>query len=301
MNNIYDVIIIGAGPSGLTSAIYLARSNKKVLVLEGNNYGGVIINSLNIENYPACPNISGFDFANKLYEQAKALGTNILFEKVVSIKNSKIKKVITTKNTYSTRSIIIATGCENRKLNLLNEDEFIGKGISYCATCDGNFYKGKTVAVVGGGNTAIYDAIYLSNICKKVYLIHRRSTFRAFDESVELLKEKDNVYFILNSTITKLNGKNNLVSIVVSNKKETKTISVDGLFVAIGQNPNTNEFKNIIKLNQDGYIISKNMCTNRKGIFVAGDVREKIVRQLVTATSDGCQASFAAINYLNKE
>ena len=301
MNNIYDVIVIGAGPAGLTAAIYLARANKKVLVLEANSYGGAIINSPNIANYPACPNISGFDFANKLYEQVKDLGVNILFEKAIDIKNNKIKSVITVKNKYFTKSIIIATGLKYRKLGLEKEEDLIGRGISYCATCDGNFYKGKIVAVVGGGNTAIEDALYLSDMAREVYLIHRRDTFRAFAKTVSLLKEKNNVHFILNSTITSIEGNHHLESItVLNNKNERKNMIVDGLFVAIGQDPETKEFKNVVRMNQDGYIMDKNMRTNRKGIFVAGDVREKTIRQLVTATSDGCLASCAAIDYLNR-
>ena len=198
----YDVIIIGSGPAGLTAAIYLSRANKNVLVLEGNSYGGVIINTPLIENYPGCMNISGYDFANNLYEQAKKLGCEIVFEMAISIKTGRIKEVITNKNSYKTKSIIIATGSTNRKLGLRCEDEFVGKGISYCATCDGNFYKGKIVAVVGGGNTALEDALYLSNIAQKVYLIHRRDTFRAFDKTIDLLSKKNNVEFVLNSTIS---------------------------------------------------------------------------------------------------
>ena len=207
----YDIIIVGAGPAGLTAAIYAKRASKKVLVLEARGYGGQIINTLDIENYPANEHISGFDFATNLYNQAKNLGTEIIFEKVVEINNKGTEKeVITTKNKYATKTIILATGSENRKLGLSNEDELVGKGISYCATCDGAFYKNKCVAVVGGGNTALEDALYLSDIANKVYLIHRRGEFRGEEVTVNNLKEKENIEFIYNSNITKLNANENL-------------------------------------------------------------------------------------------
>ena len=298
MNKMWDVIIVGAGPAGLTAAIYLLRANKKVLILESKSYGGAIINTLNIENYPACPNISGFDFATNLYNQVKDLGGEIKYEEVININNKTIKEVVTKSNKYTSKAIIIATGTTNRKLDL-NEDDFLGKGVSYCATCDGNFYKGKIVAVVGGGNTAVEDALYLSDIAKKVYIIHRRDEFRAFPKSVELLKNKPNVKLTLNSVITKLNGKDKLESIEINTNNNRQTIKVDGLFIAIGKNPENNIFKNFIKLDENGYVKSNSTLTNIKGIFVAGDIRSKKVRQLVTATSDGAIAAMEVINYLN--
>ena len=243
----YDIIIIGAGPAGLTSAIYARRASKKVLVLEAKNYGGQIINTLDIENYPVEEHISGFDFATKLYNQAKNLGADIKYEKVIDIKNSDIKEVITSKNTYKAKAIILATGSVNRKLNLSNEDKLIGKGISYCATCDGGFYKNKIVAVVGGGNTALEDALYLSDIAKKVYLIHRRDEFRGDSVTLSKLKEKDNIIFIYNSNITKLNGKEHLDSIEITNKEgNVDTIKLDGLFVAIGRIPENKIFDTVL-------------------------------------------------------
>ncbi len=299
---LYDIIVIGAGPAGLTSAIYARRANKSVLVLEAKSYGGQIINTLDIENYPGEEHISGFDFATKIYNQAKNLGADIVFEKVVDIKNhEKEKEVITSKNTYKTKSIIIATGSENRKLGLDNEDALVGKGISYCATCDGAFYRKKTVAVVGGGNTALEDALYLSDIVNKVYLIHRRDEFRGEESTVNLLKEKANVEFIYNSNVTKLNANERLENIEVTNKNgEISTIEVDGLFVAVGRIPENQNFSKTIKLDNSGYIISDEKChTNVDGIFVAGDNRVKDVRQLVTATSDGAIAATEAIKYIN--
>ena len=299
---LYDIIIVGAGPAGLTSAIYAKRANKNVLVLEAKNYGGQIINTLDIENYPANEHISGFDFATNLYNQAKNLGTEIVFEKVIDINDlGKEKEIITTKNTYKTKAIIIATGSENRKLGLSNEDELVSKGISYCATCDGPFYKKKIVAVVGGGNTALEDALYLSDIASKVYLIHRRNQFRGEESTINLLKEKMNVEFIYNSNVTKLNAQDKLESIEVTNSDGSKrNINVDALFVAIGRSPENQNFAKLINLDKSGYIIANENChTNVDGIFVAGDTRSKEVRQLVTATSDGAIASIEAIKYIN--
>jgi len=295
----YDIIIVGAGPAGLTAAIYARRANKKILVLEANTYGGQIINTPDIENYPVERHISGFDFATKLYNQAKDLGTEIKFEKVIEI--TKTKEVITTKNKYQAKSIILATGADNRKLKLENEEKLTGKGISYCATCDGAFYKNKVVAVQGGGNTAVEDAIYLSDIAETVYLIHRRENFKAEEILLEQLKEKQNVKILLNTTVTKLNGENKLESIEITNNKETQTLNIDGLFIAIGQVPETENFKKIIETNEQGYVIAKEDChTNEPGIFVAGDNRTKEVRQLVTATSDGAISAIEAIKYIRK-
>lgn len=295
----YDIIIVGAGPAGLTAAIYARRASKKVLVLEAKNYGGQIINTLDIENYPAYNHISGFDFATKLYNQAKELGAEIVFEKVTNITVSK--EVVTTKNTYKAKAIILATGSENRKLGLPNEDELIGKGISYCATCDGAFYKNKKVAVVGGGNTALEDALYLTDIASQVYLIHRRDEFRGENTTVETLKQKNNIKFIYNSNVTKLNAGDRLESIeITDNEGNKETIDVDGLFVAVGRIPENQNFAKIINLDNAGYIIADEKCkTNIPGIFVAGDNRVKDVRQLVTATSDGAIASVEAVKYIN--
>lgn len=297
----YDVVIIGAGPAGLTAAIYTRRAAKKVLVLEAKVYGGQIVNTLDIENYPAEEHISGYDFATKLYNQAKNLGAEIVFEKVISIEaNGKQKKVITTDNVYEAGSVIIATGSENKKLGLSNEDQLIGKGISYCATCDGAFYKNKKVAVVGGGNTALEDALYLADVAEKVYLIHRRSEFRGEDSTVSRLKGKENIQFVLNSNVTKLNAGNKLESIeVASTDGKVRTIEIDGLFVAIGRIPESKAFANLIKLDDAGYIEADEKChTNVDGIFVAGDSRTKDVRQLVTAASDGAIAATEAVKYI---
>jgi len=275
---------------------------KKVLVLEAKNYGGQIINTLDIENYPVEAHISGFDFATKLYNQVKDLKAEIIFEKVVEIQdNHETKEVITAKNKYLAKAIILATGSENRKLGIEKENELIGKGISYCATCDGAFYKNKIVAVVGGGNTALEDALFLTNIANKVYLIHRRDEFRGAESTLNLLKDKENIEFIYNSNVTKLNANDKIESIEITNKDGSKRIiEVDGLFVAVGRIPENENFAKLIQLDSSGYIIAGENCnTNVTGIFVAGDNRTKEVRQLVTATSDGAIAAIEAIKYIN--
>lgn len=291
----YDIIIVGAGPAGLTSALYALRANKKVLVLEAKAYGGQIINASLLENYPGLPNTSGFDFATNLYNQVKDLGGIIKYETVLRIDADKT--VITNKDKYQAKAIILATGAENRKLNIEREEELVGKGVSYCATCDGNFYKNKTVAVIGGGNTALEDAVYLSNIAKKVYVIHRRDTFRGEVHYINELKNKENVEFILNSNVTKLIGEDKLNAIEVTNNDGSKLeLNIDGLFIAVGQAPKNEIFKNIIDLNPAGYIESSDgVHTNMEGIYVAGDTRVKDLRQLTTAVSDGAIASTTAI------
>lgn len=300
----YDIIIIGAGPSGLTAAIYARRASKKVLVLEAKNYGGQIINTLDIENYPVEPHISGYDFSTRLYNQVKDLGAEIKFERAIDIRDNKdYKEVITDKNEYKCLSIILATGSENRKLGLENEDELIGKGISYCATCDGAFYKNKVVAVQGGGNTAVEDALYLSDIAKKVYLIHRREEFRADKKSIKQLEKKENIEIIYNSIVTKLNKDKKLESIEITDKDNNKTvIEVSGLFIAVGRIPETQNFSKLVNMDSNGYVISDETChTNVEGIFVSGDNRTKEVRQLVTAASDGAVSAIEAIKYINNK
>lgn len=293
----YDIIIIGAGPAGLTSAIYARRSNKKVLVLEANNYGGQIITTDKIDNYPAAPHISGYDFATNLYNQVLELEAEVKFEKAVEIKSGEIKEVVTDKNIYKTKSIIIAIGVRNRNLNIPGEKEFESKGVSYCATCDGMFYKGKVVSVVGAGNTAFEEALFLSNICKKVYIIHRNDKFKASPSLVRKVKAKENIEFILNSNVISING-NKIVSDIdiKDNDDIIKNIKVSGIFIAIGQIPENSNLTKELNIDKNGYIKSdKNLETNIKGVYVAGDIRPKTLRQLVTATSDGAIAAVNAI------
>ena len=291
----YDIIIIGAGPAGLTAALYALRANKKIVIFEAKTFGGQIINASKIVNYPGIEQVSGFDFATTLYNQVKNLGAEIKYETVLRVE--KDKTVITNKDKYKAKSVIIATGAENRKLNIDGENKFIGKGVSYCATCDGNFFKGLDVAVVGGGNTAIADALYLSDIVNKVYLIHRRDEFRGEPKKVEELKNKKNIELVLNSNVVKINGNDKVESIEVENNdKERTTIEVSGIFIAVGQDPKNAIFNNVVEINDKGYIISEDgVHTSTEGIYVAGDTREKVLRQLTTAVSDGSIAATIAI------
>lgn len=297
-----DIIIVGAGTAGLSAAIYAVRAGKSALVLEAKTYGGQIINTPEIENYPGIKNISGYAFATELYEQAKDLGAEVRIEKVEKIEDAgKHKKVYTDKQVYECKAVIMATGAKNKPLGLAKEEEFVGAGISYCATCDGMFYRGREVAVAGGGNTAIEDALYLSNVCKKVYLVHRRDAFRAEDSAVKKLKARENVEFVLNANIVSIIGTDGVDGIEVEDKftKERRNIEVSGLFVAIGQLPENGNFRDVIALDETGYIIGKEDCrTDRKGIFVAGDCRTKAVRQLATAAADGAVAALAAVEYI---
>ena len=298
----YDIIIIGAGPAGMTAAIYARRASKSVLVLEALTYGGQIINTPDIENYPVTAHISGFEFATKVYEQAQALGAEFVFAKAVDINDGGSEKtVVTADNRYTCKAVIIATGSQNRKLGLPNEEELTGRGVSYCATCDGAFYRGKTVAVVGGGNTALEDALFLSNYCNKVYIIHRRDEFRGEPKNLEAVKKKENVEFVLNSTVIDLKGEKSVEAVTVKDKitGEEKDIPVSGLFIAIGQEPDNKGFMDVADLDPAGYVAADESCTTKTpGIFVAGDCRTKAVRQLTTAASDGAVAALAACAYI---
>ena len=298
----YDIVIVGAGTAGLSAAIYAVRAGKSVIVLEATTHGGQIVNTPEVENYPGIKKISGFEFANNLYEQAKSLGAEVVYEKVIGIEvNGEEKIVHTTKEDYQAKAVILATGAKNRPLGLEHEKEWIGAGISYCATCDGMFYRGKDVAVAGGGNTALENAIFLTNYCRKVYLIHRRDAFRGEEKLLQTLKEKPNVEFVLNANITRLIGEDGVDGVEVEDKNthEKRVIDVMGLFVAIGQMPENSEFINVVDLDKGGYIEAKEDCkTKTKGIFTAGDCRTKKVRQLATAASDGAIAALAACEYI---
>ena len=298
----YDIVVVGAGTAGLSAAIYGVRAGKSVLVLEGASYGGQIINTPEIENYPAIKKTSGFEFATDLFNQAKDLGAEVKYEKVTGISlEGNIKKVKTDKGDYDAKSVILATGAKNRPLGLPNEKKLVGSGVSYCATCDGMFYRGKTVAVNGGGNTAIEDATFLANVANKVYVIHRRDEFRAEEAVVAALKKKDNVEFVLNSNIVEIKEESFAVSGVVvedKNTHERREIAIDGLFVAIGQVPDNAAFAQVVELDKAGYIVAGEDCkTMTEGIFAAGDGRTKEVRQLVTAAGDGAVSGIAAAKY----
>ena len=299
----HDLIIIGAGTAGLSAAIYGCRAGKKVLVFEENYYGGQIVNTPHIENYPAIKQISGFDFAKALYDQAVELGAEIVFQKALSIKNTETgKAVITKEGEYPCKSIILATGAKHRTLGLMKEQQLIGKGISYCATCDGAFFRGRVAAVFGGGNTALSDALYLAEGCKKVYLIHRRNEYRAEASLQARIKQKDNIIPVLESKVIGLLGDESLTGVIVEHvaTKEQKEIPVDVLFIAIGYAPDNKRFEDMIRLDDYGYIVSGEDCkTSMGGIFAAGDCRTKQVRQLTTAAADGAVAALAACEYMD--
>lgn len=290
----YDSIIIGGGIAGLTSALYLARANLKVLAIEESVCGGQIINAANVENYPGYVSISGFDLIKNIEKQLECFSNvEIIYESVIDIENNK---VITKKGEYETKTIIIASGLKKKQLSIDSEKELIGSGVSYCATCDGAFFKNKDVAVIGGGNTALDEVLYLSKIANKITIIIRSDKFRGDSSIVEKIKKLNNVEILKNSIVTKLIG--NPLSAIEINGKDI--IKVSGLFVAIGLIPNTDFCKKIVLCDEEGFIFSDDTKTNVTNIFVAGDVRTKNLRQLVTASSDGALAAKNVIEYLKQ-
>ena len=295
----YDIVIIGAGTAGLTAAIYAARAGKKVLILENEGIGGQIATSPKVENYPGFSEISGMEFSDRLYEQASALGVELELDKAEKIiDNGETKTVKTEYGEFSCKAVIIATGVKHRHLGIEAEEKYMGRGVSYCAVCDGAFYKGKDVAVVGGGNSAVQSAIMLSNICNKVYLIHRRDEFRCEKKLSDEVRAIENIELVLDSTIKDLQGDSKLASILTENKSgEFKEINAEGLFVLVGQIPENGVFADLITLDESGYIVAGEDCkTNIDGIFAAGDCRTKAIRQLTTAAADGSVAALAACN-----
>lgn len=287
----FNTIVIGAGIAGMTASIYLKRAGFNVLLLEKSTPGGQITKSSCVENYPGFTKIDGASLAMNVFEQVQSLDIDIKFCNVKNIEILNDKKVVKTDNEdFICDNIIVATGRRPKELLLPLEKELSGHGISYCALCDGIFYKDKDVAVVGGGNSALGEALYLSNICHKVYLIHRRDEYRASQNLVEKVKAKDNIELITNSNITKLNEENDyLKSIIINNTDEIK---VEGLFVYIGNNPDTSFLKNIgVNLNNDYVIVNNDMETNINGIYACGDVIDKKIYQLTTAVGDATVAA----------
>ena len=297
-----DIIIIGGGISGLTAAVYAGRSGKSVLLFERKSYGGQISQSHAVENYPGFKNISGAELSMNLRSQAEVFGCEFSNESVNEVIDGKTKKVTTNKGEYEGKAVIFALGAEPRKSGLENEKELIGRGLSYCAVCDGNFFRGRDTMVVGGGSTAVQDALYLAEICKKVYVVHRRDAFRAEESLVAKLREKENVEFVLDSVLVSATASPILKSVTVKNVKteEEREIAVNGLFLAIGQVPATKEFGDILPLDKYGYVLADETCKVSEGIYVAGDCRKKLVRQLTTAAADGTVAATLACEELDK-
>lgn len=303
---IYDVIIIGSGPAGLSAAIYAQRAELKCIVIEKAGLsGGQIINTYEVDNYPGTPGISGFDLSTKFREHCDKLNTNFITGEVVDFKLENNLKVVTLDNgtEYRSKTVIIATGGVPRHLEVEGEEKFSGLGVSYCATCDGAFFKNKVVAVVGGGDVAVEDAIFLSRICQKVYVIHRRDQFRASKSSVNKLLALDNVTVLWDSVVERIKGTEIVESIDIKNVKtqESSNIEVAGVFIAIGYVPSSQIYKNVVATDDGGYIIAGENCeTNVPGVLAAGDIRTKNLRQIITAASDGANAITAVERYLNE-
>ncbi len=299
----YDIIIVGGGPAGLTAALYALRAGKTALIIEKNAFGGQITWSPKVENFPTIESISGTELADRLMEQTMNQGAEMELDEVTAIElDGDVKRVKTEfGGEFEAKTVIIATGARPRMLGVEREAELVGSGVCFCAVCDGAFYKGRPVAVNGGGNSALQDAMLLSDTCSRVYLVHRRDSFRGEAKLVEALREKENVEFVLNSSITALHGETELTGITVTDKMgNERKIAVDGLFVAIGHAPDNGIFAGLIDLDAGGYADSGEDCmTKTPGVFVAGDCRKKSVRQLTTAAADGSAAALAACSYID--
>lgn len=299
----YDVIVIGGGPAGYTAAMYTVRAGLKTLVLESVAPGGQMNETTQIDNMPGFPEgIDGFTLGQKLMTGAEKFGSETRFEQVIRADLSE-KIITTTGGTYSARAVVIATGAGHRHLGLSREEELTGRGVAYCAACDGNFYRGKTVAVVGGGNSAAADALLLSRIAKKVYVIHRRDTLRATKIYHDPLLQAENVEFCWNSQVDQLQGQERLSGVLLRNVQTgaSRELSVDGLFISIGRKPATELFAGQLELDDNGYILAdESTKTSLPGVYAAGDVRTKALRQIVTAAADGAAAANSIEEYLLK-
>lgn len=299
----YDIIIVGGGPAGLTAATYACRAGKTALVIEKNAFGGQITWSPRVENFPSYVSVSGTELGDRLLEQAMEQGAEVELDEVVSVKDNGTSKTIVCESgaEFEGRALIIAAGARPRTLGLEREEELTGSGVCFCAVCDGAFYSGKAVAVNGGGNSALQDAVLLSEKCSKVYLIHRRASFRGESKLVDVLKAKSNVEFVLNASVTKLLGEDELNGIVVEQDGKERQLDISGLFVAIGHRPDLGVFSGLAELDSAGYADSDEGClTKTPGVFVAGDCRKKNVRQLTTAAADGSVAALAACAWLDR-
>lgn len=304
----YDMIIIGAGVAGMTAAIYARRAGKSVLVFENMVCGGQIVNTMRIENWPGDFGVSGTSLTKKISKQMEELGAEIKYETVMNVEKYKDESFVikTEEAEYLAKTVVLAVGTEDRKMELKREEELLGRGISYCATCDGALFEGKAVAVVGGGNTALYDALYLADIAAQVYVVHRRDEFRGDAALVKKVRAKENVEFVLGFVPEEILGKEKVSGLklkpsgLVKGIEGPRELNVEGIFVAVGKKPATDKFKKLVELDENGYIVAGENCTTScHGIFVAGDCRTKTLRQLVTAASDGAMAASEAVQYLS--
>lgn len=298
----YDIIVIGGGPAGLTAAVYARRANKSVLVIEKGSFGGQITYSPKVENIPGFSEVTGNEFAEKLVEQALGLDAEVECAEVLEIKQGDIKTVVTDSGEFEGKTVIIATGAKHRMLGLPREEDFVGEGISFCAVCDGAFYSGQEVAVIGGGNSALQEAILLADLAKKVYLVQNLDFLTGEQKLQEKIAEKQNIELILGHTVKGVLGDTTLSGITIADTNgNEKILNIDGMFVAIGLIPQNEIFSGIVNLDDRGYVSSDENClTNANGIFVAGDCRTKKIRQVATAAADGAIAALAACDYLDK-
>lgn len=297
----YDIIIIGAGPAGLTAAIYARRAQKTVLVIEKETFGGQITHAPKVENYPGFLQMSGNEFAEKLIEQALNLEAEIELDEAKEIVDEgAVKKVVCENAVYEGKTVILAAGAKHRLLGVDREEEFTGAGVSYCAVCDGAFYADRIVAVIGGGNSALQEAVMLSELCREVTLVQNLAFFTGEQRLLEILRQRDNVKFITNSVVDALQGDDVLESITLKNTVtgEYTDLPVDGIFVAVGQEPENEAFASVVPLDAQGYVDADEGCEIGNGIFVAGDCRKKRVRQIATAIGDGASAAVAACRFL---
>lgn len=298
MDKVYDVVIIGSGPAGLTAAVYGARAGITQVVLERNAMsGGQMVYTNEIENYPGIISIDGFSLGMTMRQQAEKLGVEFVNANVTALERSEKGWLIHSSNgDFIAKNIIYATGATHKKLGVEGEAEFVGRGVSYCATCDGNFYRNKTVMVVGGGNTALQDALYLGKLAKKVYLVHRRDSFRGLPATLKAIKELDNIEILTNRTVKKLQGEGKIQSVVLQEgSEEREVLAVDGIFVAVGIVPNNDILPGMVKLDGAGFVITDEDCLASDNLYVAGDGRSKKFRQIITAAADGAIAMEALL------
>jgi len=299
----YDIAVVGAGPAGMTAALYAARAGKSVLLLESGMYGGQIVQSRTVENYPGAPEINGAELAMKMMEPLSAMGIEPTYGRVSAVRKTEQGFLLETDaGEHSAKAVILATGVDHRRLEVPGEERLIGGGVSFCATCDGMLFRGREVAVVGGGNTAVQDALVLAELCSRVYLIHRRDAFRAEARLVERMKSNPKIECVTDTVVTEMKGSARLEALALKNLKsgEERLLSVAGVFLAVGNVSQNEAVRGIAELDEGGFVITDVDCrTSQKGLFAAGDCRQKKVRQLTSASADGTVAALAAVEYLD--